>query len=95
MPRDDIAAVPRRALPPGNIVLAAAGNLDARRGRRRWSTRAFPARRRRRARRAARSRRRAAAASRSCTAPTEQAHVVLGMRALAAHDPDRYALSRA
>ncbi len=36
---------------------------------------------------------RAAAASSSCSRDTEQTHVVIGVRALAALDPDRYALT--
>ena len=73
--------VPRRALPsPSNIVFAAAGNLthdEVRRAGRRARARRLDGDR---PERADPSRRRAAAGRRAAPRPTEQAHVVLGVR---------------
>jgi predicted Zn-dependent peptidase len=91
MPRDDIAAYHRAHYQPSNIVLAAAGNLLhddvlAIVGER------FPTADAARPPRPATN---AAAPLRRLvdTRDTEQAHVIVGMRALSTLDPDRYALT--
>ncbi|MBM3674578.1 MAG: insulinase family protein [Actinobacteria bacterium] len=97
--RESIAAMPREAIAayhgehyhPANVVVAAAGNLDHERvvelveARLPQQSGARPARAQSRlvAPRAVIGRRR----------PTEQAHLVVGMRSIARDDPDRYALS--
>lgn len=91
MTRDVIAAYHGAQYQPGNVVLAAAGNLtheaiiDAAQSR-------FPSDGEARAARAESVASPPDSVS-VITRPTEQAHVVLGVRAVSALDPDRYALT--
>ena len=92
MPRDGIAAYHHAHYEPANIVLAAAGNLDAR-TRRRADRGAQPGARCRRARRATHAEPAPPQPLAVVHRPTEQAHVVLGLRSVPALDPDRDALT--
>ena len=91
MPRDDIAAYHGAHYQPSNMVLAAAGNLTHERLLELVGER-FPS-----GDRARPSRPRPDAGTTRAvsvvTRDTEQDHVVLGVRALPALDPDRYALA--
>jgi len=91
MPRDDIASYHAAHYRPGNIVIAAAGNLSHDRLIERLAPR-VPALDGDRPARAIDG----FAAAKPITVverPTEQAHVVVGMRAIPQLDPDRYALT--
>ena len=92
MTRDGIAAFHGQHYRPGNIVLAAAGDLDHDQvvGRHR-----APLRRAGRGRRPRPHGARPAppAGCRWCSRPTEQAHLVVGVPAPDRDDDDRYALS--
>ena len=91
MSRDEIATFHAEHYRPGNMVIAAAGNLDHDEIVGQVLSR-FPGitgdRQRRRL-----TEPRPAGAVRVLTRPTEQAHLVLGVPALSRGDPDRYALS--
>jgi predicted Zn-dependent peptidase len=91
MPRDDIAAYHAAHYRPGNIVIAAAGNLTHDDLVERLAPRVGELS-------GSRPARSADGFSESETVavierPTEQAHVVVGMRAISHLDPDRYALT--
>ena len=91
MPRGNIAAYHTAHYQPSNVVLAVAGNMEHEAVLDRVAA-SFPDRRDARPARAHNE----AAAPRPVAVverDTEQAHLVLGMRALSNTDPDRYALS--
>jgi predicted Zn-dependent peptidase len=91
MPRDDIAAYHAAHYRPGNIVIAAAGNLTHDDLVSRLAPRVSALDGSRPGREAD-----GFAAPKSVAVierPTEQAHVVVGMRAVSHLDPDRYALT--
>jgi predicted Zn-dependent peptidase len=91
MPRDDIAAYHAAHYLPGNIVIAAAGNLTHDDLVDRLAPRVGPANGNRPAREGNGFSDPAPIAV--IERPTEQAHVVVGMRAVSHLDPDRYALT--
>jgi predicted Zn-dependent peptidase len=91
MPRDDIAGYHAAHYRPGNIVIAAAGNLTHDDLVDRLSPRLGPLDGSRPVREADGFGDPSAVAV--IERPTEQAHVVVGMRAISHLDPDRYALT--
>ena len=91
MARDEIADFHGRHYKSGNIVVAAAGNLDHDEIVAGIAAR-FPGPAGQRETRVL-TEVRSAGTVRVLTRPTEQAHLVVGMPALSRSDPDRYALS--
>ncbi|MGH2690500.1 MAG: M16 family metallopeptidase, partial [Actinomycetota bacterium] len=92
MRRDEIAGFHAAHYKAGNIVVAAAGNLDHDRVVEGVASR-FPGTAGGDREPRTLTEVRPVAAVRVLTRPTEQAHVVLGMPGLSRDDPDRYALS--
>jgi predicted Zn-dependent peptidase len=91
MSRDEIANFHAEHYRPGNMVIAAAGNLVHDEFVEQVAARFPGITGERQPRRLAEMR--SAGAVRVLTRPTEQAHLVLGVPALSRSDPDRYALS--